>query len=61
MELWFANASVCSIIEFDTDEWFRPFIMEWLNRTDEKWSEWAEREVEQDKVCCTKVNDTYGH
>ncbi|KAJ3176648.1 hypothetical protein HK101_010392 [Irineochytrium annulatum] len=29
-------------MSFDTEEFFRPFVLEWLGRTDGKWKEWVE-------------------
>ncbi|KAJ3414976.1 hypothetical protein HDV05_005807 [Chytridiales sp. JEL 0842] len=36
-------------LTFNTEELFRPFIMEWLSRADEKWIEWAEKAVYVEK------------
>jgi hypothetical protein len=37
-------------IKFNTEDWFSPFILEWLHRTDDKWNEWAENAVTTDEV-----------
>ncbi|KAI9325108.1 hypothetical protein DFJ73DRAFT_870541 [Zopfochytrium polystomum] len=35
-------------IDFNTEEWFRPYIQEWLNRTDDLWEQWAENACDTD-------------
>ncbi|KAJ3082666.1 hypothetical protein HK102_001525 [Quaeritorhiza haematococci] len=39
--------------DFDVESWFAPFIRQWLNLTDQKWLEWVDSAVMQEKYTPT--------
>lgn len=39
-----------SVQDFDVESWFAPFISQWLTLTDQKWLEWVQSAVNEEKV-----------